>query len=80
MEVVGLAWTIGQMVRQSSWTEVVERKRHLAWHWAEEMVEWSRVSTDWDWVGWVRRMADRMLIVREMNIVLLDLEGLVART
>ena len=78
MEVVGLAWTMGQMVRQSSWFEVVEKERHLAWHWAEEMVEWSRVSTDWDWVGWVRRMADRMVV--RMNIVLLDLGGLVATT
>ena len=68
MEVVGLAWTMGQMVRQSSWSEVVERERHLAWHWAEEIVEWSRVSTDWDWVGWVRKMADRRVI--RINIVL----------
>ena len=78
MEVVGLAWTMGQMVRQSSWSEVVERERHLAWHWAEEMVEWSRVSTDWDCAGWVRRMADRR--VMRINSVLLDLGGLVAGT
>ena len=73
-----MAWTMGQMVRQSSWSEVVERERHLAWHWAEEIVESSKVSTDWDWVGWVRRMANRM--VMSMNIVLLDLGGLVANT
>ena len=70
MEVVGLAWTMGQMVRQSSWSEVVERERHLAWYWAEEIVEWSRVSTDWDWAGWVRMMAGRM--VMRINIVLLE--------
>ena len=68
MEVVGLVWTMGQMVRQSSWSEVVERERHLARHWAEEIVEWRRVSTDWDWVGWVRKMADRR--VMRINIVL----------
>ena len=73
-----MAWTMGQMVKQSSWSEVVESERHLAWHWAEVIVEWSRVSTDWDWVGWVRRMADRM--VMRMNIVLMDLWGLVAGT
>ena len=39
---------------------------------AEEIVEWSRVSTDWDRVGWVRRMTVRR--VMGMNIVLLDLE------
>ena len=68
-----MAWTMGQMVRQSSWSEVVERERHLAWHLAEEIVEWRRVSTDWDWVGSVRRMAVRMVI--RINIVLLDLQG-----
>jgi hypothetical protein len=69
---------MGQMVRQSSWSEVVERERHLAGQWAEEMVEWSRVSTDWDWAGWVRRIAVRMMM--RMDIVLLDLGGLVAET
>ena len=76
MEVVGLAWTMGQMARQSSWSEVVVRERHLAWHLALVIVEWRRVSTDWDWVGWVRRMADRRLI--RINIVLLGYGGLVA--
>jgi hypothetical protein len=76
MEVVGLAWTMGQKVRQSSWSEVVGRERHLAWHWAEEIVECSRVSTDWDLAERLRRMADR--IVMRINIVLLDLGSLLA--
>ena len=78
MEVLGLAWTMGQMVRQSSLSEVLERERHLAWHWAEEIVEWIRVSTDWDWARWVRRMDDRR--VMRMDIVLLVPGVLVAGT
>ena len=54
-EVEGLAWTMGQTVRQSSWSVVV-RERHLAWHWAEEIVDPSRNSSECDMVGVVKDM------------------------
>ena len=48
MEVVGLARTMGQIVKQSSFSSIDVVERHLAWHCAEEMVGWSRLSTDWE--------------------------------
>ena len=54
-EVEGLAWTMEQTVRQSSWSVVV-RERHLAWHWAEEIVDPSRNSSECDMVGVVKDM------------------------
>ena len=70
IEVVGLARTMGQMVRQSS-LSVSVRERHLAWHWAEEMAEWNRVSAEWDWMGLVMQRIIRM--VRRMDMVLVAL-------
>ena len=70
IEVVGLARTMGQMVRQSS-LSVSARERHLAWHWAEEMAEWNRVSAEWDWMGLVMQRIIRM--VRRMDMVLVAL-------
>ena len=67
IEVVGLARTMGQMVRQSS-LSVPVTERHLAWHCAEEMAELNRVSTEWDCMGLVMQRIIRM--VRRMDMVL----------
>ena len=58
-EVDGLAWTMEQTVRQSSWSVVV-RERHLACHWAEEIVDSSRNYREWDMIGLARVMVSNM--------------------
>ena len=65
-EVEGLAWTMGQTVRQSSWSVVV-RERHLAWHWAEEIVDPSRNSREWDMIGVANKMVRN--VMKEVNMV-----------
>ena len=53
MEVVGLARTMGQIVKQSSFSSIDVVDRHLAWHCAREIMGGSRVSTVWErsWLG-----------------------------
>ena len=46
IEVVGLARTMGQIFKQSFFSSIDVIDRHLAWHCAEEMVGWSRFSTE----------------------------------
>ena len=66
-EVEGLAWTMGQTVRQSSWS-VVGRERHLAWHWEEEIVEPSKNSRECDMIGLAMRMVRNLM--RELNMTM----------
>ena len=71
IEVVGLARTMGQMVKQSSFSSSDVVERHFAWHWAEEMVEWSSVSTVWErsWLG--KQARDNKALMRIDMVLLL---------
>ena len=62
-EVLVFDWTREQMDRQSNWSSGVEDERHCAWHLAEKRADLSRVSKDWDWIGGIRNIRNRLIFI-----------------